>query len=207
VSRLRGALCPLWLRFFSLCRIDTGHQASANEIPIPKSLQYTRNPDPMPPFTAVVHTSDDALRLGRTLEMMLPCSEILIVDHHSSDTTLRVAREYGARIITVDRGLTTDPYLEIARNDWGFCIQPGESINENLQSSLFEWSLLPHEEVVGRGYSVFVREQGMDETWTRSPAPEVRLVSRKWNRWQGKLPAADLSVAVLEGELLHFAHP
>ena len=56
----------------------------------------------MPPITALLHTKNDGLRLGRALEMLLPCAEILIVDHHSADATRRIAREYGARIVTAD---------------------------------------------------------------------------------------------------------
>ena len=37
----------------------------------------------MPPFTALLHTHNDALRLGRALETLFAGSEILIVDHHS----------------------------------------------------------------------------------------------------------------------------
>ncbi len=161
----------------------------------------------MPPFTALVHTRNDALRLGRTLEMLLPCSEILIVDQHSSDATLRVAREYGAHIVMAQNTLTAYLYLDFVRNPWIFCIQPGESINESLQASLFEWHLLRHEDVAGRGYSAFVREQGTDENWTRSLVPEVRLVQRNWNLWRGNLPAGTLSSTVLEGELLRFVRP
>jgi glycosyltransferase involved in cell wall biosynthesis len=163
----------------------------------------------MPAFTALLHTHNDALRLGRTLEMLLPCSEILIVDHDSSDATLRTAREYGARIITAKANspLRADLYLDFARNQWIFCIQPGESINESLQCSLFEWNLCSHDEVAGQGYSVFTREQTMDEHWIRSPEPEVRLVQRNWNRWRGNLPAAKPSSIVLEGDLLRFARP
>lgn len=161
----------------------------------------------MPPFTALLHTHNDALRLGRTLEMLLPCSEILIVDHDSSDASLRISREYGARIVIADSALNAGLYLEFARNHWIFCIQPGESINESLQASLFEWKLLSHDDVAGRGYSVFVREQKTDESWRRSSEPEVRLVQRNWSRWQGNLPAPKMSSKLLEGDLLRFALP
>jgi glycosyltransferase involved in cell wall biosynthesis len=160
----------------------------------------------MPPFTALVHTYNDALRLGRTLEMMVPCSEIVVVDHHSTDATLRVAREYGARVVNADVSASAGHYAEFARNQWVFCIQPGESINESLQCSLFEWSILADEEAAGRGYAVFVRQQGADENWIRSPEPEVRLVQRNWSRWNGNLPAKGAFV-VLEGDLLRFARP
>jgi glycosyltransferase involved in cell wall biosynthesis len=56
----------------------------------------------MPPITALLHTTNDALRLGRALETLLPCAEIIIVDHHSADATRRIARDYGARIVTAD---------------------------------------------------------------------------------------------------------
>jgi hypothetical protein len=52
----------------------------------------------MPTITAVVHTENDALRLGRCLETLYPCDGILVVDHGSRDGTVEVAREYGARV-------------------------------------------------------------------------------------------------------------
>jgi glycosyltransferase involved in cell wall biosynthesis len=55
-------------------------------------------------ITAVVHTQDDGLRIGRCLETLYPCDEILIVDHGSKDGTVRVAQEYGARIMRAPTG-------------------------------------------------------------------------------------------------------
>jgi len=43
-------------------------------------------------ITAVLHTQDDALRIGRCLETLYPCDGILIIDHGSKDGTLRVAQ-------------------------------------------------------------------------------------------------------------------
>jgi hypothetical protein len=173
----------------------------------------------MPPITALLHTENDSLRLGRTLEMLLPCSEILIVDHHSTDATRRVARAYGARIVAADfvpadfvatdrnKDETTNRYLALARHDWLFCMKPGESITEGLQATLFEWSALPGSGVVaGVAFSVFVREQS-GEHWLELPAPETRLVPRSWTRWRGRLPAQESSAVALEGELLRFDLP
>src|ERR1700693_3935070 len=118
----------------------------------------------MPPITALLHTANDALRLGRALETLLPCAEILIVDHHSADATRRIAREYGARIVMADRPAPADHYLGLASHDWIFCIDPAESITESLQASLFEWSALPSHSLVGSAtgglaFSVFVRDR------------------------------------------------
>jgi glycosyltransferase involved in cell wall biosynthesis len=165
----------------------------------------------MPSITALLHTTNDALRLGRALETLLPCAEILIVDHHSSDATRRIARAYGARVVAAENPDKVDRYLDLASHDWILCIEPAESINENLQASLFEWSTLPSHRVASPAagalaFSVFVREQ-TGEHWLDFPAPQTRLVPRNWPRWHGRLPAHEPSAVALEGELLRFALP
>jgi hypothetical protein len=164
----------------------------------------------MPPITALLHTMNDALRLGRALETLLPCAEILIVDHHSADATRRIAREYGARIVAADGDAPANHYLNLASHDWIFCIQPAESITEGLQASLFEWSALPGHRVGsvtgGLAFSLFVREQ-VGERWLHISQPETRLIPRSWPLWQGGLPAHEPFAIALEGELLRFALP
>jgi hypothetical protein len=161
----------------------------------------------MPPFTALLHTANDALRLGRALETLFPCSEILIVDHQSSDSSRRIAREYGARVVLADTRPSSPHYLDLARHDWVFCLSPAESITEALQASLFEWSLLPAATVTGaQAFSVSAREQ-VGEDWRDFPTLETRLVPRNWTFWSGRLPGRDPSAVALEGALLRFAFP
>jgi glycosyltransferase involved in cell wall biosynthesis len=165
----------------------------------------------MPPITALLHAKNDALRLGRALEMLLPCTDIVIVDHHSTDATLRVARQYGARVVTADAHPAADHYLDLARYDWILCLDPAESISEGLQASLFEWSVSPIQSDMSSSanrsaFSMFVRQQ-TSEGWLQLPAPETRLIPRGWTRWEGRLPAREPSAVTLEGELLRFASP
>lgn len=161
----------------------------------------------MPPITALLHTANDGLRLGRALEMLLPCSELLIVDHHSSDATRRVAHEYGARIVLAENGAAAKHYLDCARHEWILCLDPAESVTEGLQATLFEWSSLPTHGVAGaRGFSVRVREQITDD-WRQHPEPETRLISRNWTHWNGHLPAHEPGSIALEGELLRLPFP
>jgi glycosyltransferase involved in cell wall biosynthesis len=159
----------------------------------------------MPSITALLHTANDSLRLGRALEMLLPCSEIVIVDHGSSDGTCRIAREYGAHVVSADDQAPAKHYLDLARNEWILCLKPGESITESLQASLFEWSALPGSAVAG-GYSVYVREQ-TGEDWLELPTPETRLIPAGWGLWRGGLPIHQPSAVALEGELLRFSLP
>lgn len=163
----------------------------------------------MPQITALLHTANDAFRLGRALETLLPCAEILIVDHHSSDATVRIGREYGARIVTADDQAVAVDYPSLARYDWIFCMDPAESMTEGLQASLFEWATLPAYDVAGgvagsRAFAVCVREQTR-RTWLALPVPETRLIPRSWTRWRGRWPAPEASAIALEGELMRFA--
>jgi hypothetical protein len=161
----------------------------------------------MPPITALLHTANDAQRLGRALETLLPCAEILIVDHHSTDATLRVAREYGARVVAAEGQTPANHYLKEALHDWILCLLPSESITEGLQATLFEWSFLPNAAVAApSAFSVVVREQ-VGKDWMELREPEVRLVPRKWALWNGPLPAHQAASSALEGELLRIAFP
>lgn len=161
----------------------------------------------MPPITALLHATNAGLRLGRALETLLPCAEILIVDHHSADSTLRVARRYGARIVPCGLQPTASHYLDHADYDWILCLDPSESITESLQATLFEWSSWPADTIAGKpSFSVFVRDQ-ISQEWRTSSKPETRLVPRGWTQWNGFLPADDRSSIPLEGELLRLAYP
>jgi glycosyltransferase involved in cell wall biosynthesis len=161
----------------------------------------------MPPITALLHATNAGLRLGRALETLLPCAEILIVDHHSTDSTLRIARQYGARIVPDGIQPTANGYFAQARHDWILCLDPSESITEGLQAALFEWSSWPLDTIAAKpSFSVFVRDQIFQE-WRTSSKPETRLVPRGWTQWNGFLPADDRSSIPLEGELLRLAYP
>jgi len=161
----------------------------------------------MPPFTALLHTANAALTLGRALETLLPCSEILIVDHQSTDATVRIAREYCARIVSVDNRVEAKLLLEEACHNWIFCLDPSESLTEALQATLFEWGSLP--DFDGRdehSFSVFVREQIAVE-WHTHLSPATRLVPRSWPFWNGFLPTNHPPSVALEGALIRPNYP
>jgi glycosyltransferase involved in cell wall biosynthesis len=82
----------------------------------------------MPPITALLQTHNDAHQLGRALESLRPCDEILIVDHGSTDSTLRIAREYGASIRNAPPNTSINDYLAHARCEWIFCLLPSETL-------------------------------------------------------------------------------
>jgi len=153
-------------------------------------------------ITALLHTHNDALRLGRALEMLFPVDEVLIIDHDSDDGTSYVARDYGARVLSARPGAS---YLDCARSEWIFSLDPNESVTEALAASLFEWKseALP---AGARAFSVFRREE-TGSGWIENPVPQTRLVPKDWSHWNGTFPATDAKAIALEGELLHFIFP
>ncbi|HET6179754.1 MAG TPA: hypothetical protein VFE61_22725 [Candidatus Sulfotelmatobacter sp.] len=160
----------------------------------------------MPPITALLHTENDALRLGRALETLYPCDDILIVDHGSRDGSVQLAREYGARVISAVSGASAKHYLPHALPSWILCLDPCESLTESLAASLFDWKSLPADAIHASAFSVFLREETA-QGWIDIPTGQTRLVPQNWNQWSERLPIHDSSAPTLEGELLRFAFP
>jgi glycosyltransferase involved in cell wall biosynthesis len=165
-------------------------------------------------ITAVLHTENDALRLGRALETVYACDDILVVDHGSRDATVRVAREYGAHVVDAVPGASARYYLRrihpdvVANPGWILCLAPRESLSEKLAASLFEWKLesSPVKGSAGAGFSMLLREE-TEAGWVEVPVAETRLVPHTWNDWKGAFPVNEPSAITLEGELLRFAFP
>jgi glycosyltransferase involved in cell wall biosynthesis len=169
-------------------------------------------------ITALLHTHNDALRLGRALETLYACDEILVVDHGSRDDTLRIARQYGAKVMEARPGASPEDYLRTlggfgslpsvssaTSEGWILCLDPRESLTEKLAATLFEWkSEALHADA--SAFSVFLREETA-EGWMKHAAAHTRLVPPTWNLWNGGFPVNEPSAIPLEGELLRFVFP
>lgn len=157
-------------------------------------------------LTAFLHTRNDALRLGRCLETVYPCDAIVVVDHGSTDDTLHVAHEFGAKIICVaDEAQTRNILLpkSLISTQWLLCLDPRESLSEALAASFFEWKTAAPD---ASAYAVLLREEN-EHGWIDNPLPQTRLVPAGWDRWNGRFPMNQPSSATLEGKLLRFAFP
>lgn len=76
----------------------------------------------MPKISALLHTHNDALRLGRALDSLRPCDEVLIIDQDSEDETEKVAREHGATFKTAIAGVTSGAYaMDASMNGSSTC--------------------------------------------------------------------------------------
>lgn len=154
----------------------------------------------MPPITALLHTLNDEDRIGRTLESLHACDEILIIDGGSTDDTLRIARQYGATVRKIEQ--SGEPGRPAAYA-WVLCLLPNETVSDTLESSLYEWKLYSDSEVAEiTAGSVFLREE-TGHGWGEA-IPETRLVRREWAEWEDGLPKESQSGMRLQGDLLRF---
>jgi hypothetical protein len=166
-------------------------------------------------LTALLHTHNDALRLGRALETLYACDQIVIIDHGSRDATVRIARQYGSRIVSADASASSHfaaVDLDLV-GGWLLCLTPHESLSESLATSLFELkansSVKPGAETPRSApapYAVFLREE-TPGGWIDHPTAQTRLVPYGWSAWSNNLPVHDPSAEKLAGELLRFELP
>jgi glycosyltransferase involved in cell wall biosynthesis len=157
----------------------------------------------MAKITALLHTHNDAERVGRALESLRACDEVLVVDHASTDDTVKIARDHGATVKEGVPGVNPGVYAIDARYDWVLCILPNEALDEALEASLFGWKDRTDSQCCG--ISMKLREEtgnGWKELGTHT-----RLVNRKKVNWQDHLPADDPAAELLPGHLLRFAKP
>jgi glycosyltransferase involved in cell wall biosynthesis len=154
----------------------------------------------VPKISALVHVENDAATLGRLLETLRVCDEILVIDHGSQDGGKKIAHQYGAKVKAAVPGVEDGAYAVDCHHDWVLCLLPNESLSETLETSLLEWKQTDPGATVG--YSVQVRE-GSPQGW-RVLGRELRLANRKELNWTGKLPGNASAAAELNGDLLRF---
>ena len=157
----------------------------------------------MPRISALLHTHNDALRLGRSLDFLRPCDEVLVIDDCSEDDTARVAQQHGATLKHAISGVTFGAHALDATHDWVLCLRPDEALSDELEASLFEWKSENSDGVVC--YKISIREES--ENGWRECQPEVRLVNRRLMNWVGEMPSNEKCEMMLSGALLRFQQP
>lgn len=161
----------------------------------------------MPRISALLHTKNDAQRIGRALDSLRPCDEVLVIDHDSEDETAKIARNHGATVKKAIQGVEDGAYAMDAKHDWILCILPCEALSEGLEASLLGWKhetdgddLETLSSVAALAFRV-LRET--DHGWEKTPA-QTRLVNRQVVNWTSALPPDSNGAVALPGDLLHF---
>ncbi|HEY2496465.1 MAG TPA: glycosyltransferase [Candidatus Angelobacter sp.] len=150
-------------------------------------------------ISALIHTSNNARSLGRALDSLRPCDEVLVVDHGSNDETVKIAKEHGAKVVNGVPGVDRGAYARDTRNKWILCLLPQEALAEDLEASLLEWVEAEQDENQ-MGFNMAIREQN-GAGW-KSLESEMRLANSKQINWTGDLPPANPNAPALAGHVL-----
>jgi len=92
-------------------------------------------------LTVTVITKNEENRIGKCLESVAFADEILVVDSGSTDRTVEIARQHGARVIQqawLGYGRQKQLAVEQAKNDWVFCLDADEWASEKLTKSIID---------------------------------------------------------------------
>jgi hypothetical protein len=158
----------------------------------------------MPKISALLHTHNDALGLGRALDSLWPCDEVLVIDECSE---LRYCEGSAtARSYPQERHPRNDfrAYAMDTFHDWVLCLRLYETLSDDLEASRVDWKNAEPADGVAC-YRFDVREQ-KQSGWQRCP-PEVRLINRRLMNWVGEMPANQKFDLPLSGDLLRFHQP
>ena len=161
-------------------------------------------------FTATLITRNEEQNLPRALESLRLADEIVVVDSGSTDRTVEVARQHGARVVVhplTNFAEQKNFAAAQATHDWILNLDADEVISPELADELRAWKERPPEAVAYR----MPRKANYLGSWIRHsgwyPDPKVRLYRRDRARFVGALHESvqvDGTVGELRGEILHY---
>jgi len=170
--------------------------------------------EPLPLSVAVI-TLNERDNLPRCLDSVAPLAgEIVVVDSGSTDGTVELATNYGARVLHRDwpgHVAQKNRALEACSEPWVLCLDADEPLSSELAENLRD--LFSRGDPPLDGYLVNRRTFYLGD-WIRHawyPEWRLRLVRRSASpRWQGRDPHDFLTVqgrtARLRGDLLHYSY-
>lgn len=91
------------------------------------------------PFSAVIITLNASRQLAACLQSVAFADEVLVVDCGSTDETLALAQQYGARVLHQDwlgYGAQKQFAISHAKNDWVLCLDADEQVSLPLRGAI-----------------------------------------------------------------------
>jgi len=160
-------------------------------------------------LSAVVLAKNESERIGMCLDALAFCDEILVVDNDSSDNTVSVSREHGAKVIrfhSEDFATLRNEALRHVKGDWIIYVDADEVVGKKLSLQIRKTI-----DSSGQGSAYFIYRINY-YLGVRWPGGEwmLRLFRRDaLVRWEGKLHETAVTKGKtrrLKGELRHDTH-
>ncbi len=162
-------------------------------------------------ITATIITLNEERNIKRAIESLRCCDEIVVLDSGSSDRTLELARNLGARVVERQwpgYAKQKNAAAELASHDWIFSIDADESLSEALEGEI--WALKTN----GTEFDAYAMPRLaqycgrwiLHSGWY--PDRKVRLYDRNKAQWAGDYVHESVvvngRVGHLDSNLLHF---
>jgi len=162
-------------------------------------------------ITATIITLNEERNIGRAIESLRCCDEILIVDSGSIDRTVELAEKLGARVVEAGwRGYAGQKNwaAEQASHDWILSLDADEALSEALEAEI--WNLKKN----GPRYDAYTMPRLAQYLgrWILHcgwyPDRKVRLYHRGKAQWVGDFVHESVEasgrIGHLEANILHF---
>lgn len=162
-------------------------------------------------LSIVIVARNEAPRIGGCIGALGDLGEIIVIDNGSSDETAIVAKQAGARVITVrHEGFATlrNHAMKYVSGAWVLSVDADEMVTPTLARAI-EAVLSGKKETPIAGYELYRKNYYLGHPW---PGGEwmLRLFRvSAFRGWEGELHETariEGEVARLEGELLHDTH-
>ncbi|MEX2207535.1 MAG: glycosyltransferase family 2 protein [Myxococcota bacterium] len=167
---------------------------------------------PSKPISALVICLNEADRIGRCLESLSFCDEIVVVDSGSTDGTREIARKYTSTVVEqpfLGYVKQKNYALERIKNDWVICIDADEALSPELAANI-RFAVDRNDGVVS-GYALDRVTHYLGIWHDRGewyPDWQLRVFRRSRGRFAGRDPhdhvEVDGPVERLPGRLLHW---
>lgn len=164
------------------------------------------------PITAVILANNEELMIGACIDALTWCSDVLVIDNGSTDETVKIAEQKGARVITAKHASFAklrNEALKQSKTDWIFYVDADERVTPTLAKEI-----LVHIETNSADVFVLQRSNiffGREFTHGGWEVDSVERVFRKsvLQEWTGvvhETPKYTGTTVQLQAPLIHLTH-
>ncbi len=146
-------------------------------------------------ISAVLNTYNAERHLARVLDSLQGFDEILVCDMESTDSTIRIAKSKGCRVVTYPKGNHTiceparDFAIHEAKYDWVLVVDADEIVSEQLCKYLYSRIANPH---FGSALLIARKNRFMGLPATGSPDYQLRFFRKDRATWPAEIHARPL---------------
>lgn len=165
-------------------------------------------------LTGVILAKNEEERIGKAIDSLNICDEILVIDDYSSDNTVQIAKKHGAKVIkrrlNKDFANQRNFAMGESRGEWILFVDADEKVSEKLAKEIT--SVVSKKDDIAAFYI-----KRRDIWWGRKlmfgeggTMTLIRLVKKNTGKWVGRIHErfeTSGSTAVLKNHLLHHPHP